>query len=109
MINMLKLITIITLFFIYSCSNTSPTIVQNTDAQKVTAVEYGTIKTSLPVKIKGESDYLIMCERNKKLDKLIGHSLLITELEMMIEPLPILTEGSIIESFDIILSNLKSL
>ena len=51
MINMLKLITIITLFFIYSCSNTSPTIVQNTDAQKVTAVEYGTSKTSLPVKI----------------------------------------------------------
>jgi len=31
--------------------------------------------------IKGESDYLIMCERNKKLDKLIGHSLLITALE----------------------------
>lgn len=31
--------------------------------------------------IKGDSDYLIMCERNKKLDKLIGHSLLITELE----------------------------
>ena len=58
MINMLKLITIITLFFIYSCSNTSPTIVQNTDAQKVTAVEYGTIKTSLPVKIKGESDWI---------------------------------------------------
>ena len=33
------------------------------------------------LEIKGESDYLIMCERNKKLDKLIGHSLLITELE----------------------------
>lgn len=30
---------------------------------------------------KEESDYLRMCERNKKLDKLIGHSLLITELE----------------------------
>ncbi len=27
------------------------------------------------------SDYLIMCEKNKKLDKLIGYSLLITELE----------------------------
>ena len=27
------------------------------------------------------TDYLIMCEKNKKLDKLIGHSLLITELE----------------------------
>tara|TARA_B100000745_G_scaffold276899_1_gene207091 strand:+ start:114 stop:935 length:822 start_codon:yes stop_codon:yes gene_type:complete len=32
-------------------------------------------------KIEGESDYLIMCEKNKKLDKLIGHSILITELE----------------------------
>lgn len=30
---------------------------------------------------KEESDYLRMCERNKKLDKLIGHSLLVTELE----------------------------
>ena len=58
MINMFKFVTIITLLFIYSCSNTSPTIVQNTDAQKVTAVEYGTIKTSLPVKIKGESDWI---------------------------------------------------
>jgi hypothetical protein len=35
----------------------------------------------LNLEIKGESDYLTMCERNKKLDKLIGHSLLITELE----------------------------
>ena len=33
------------------------------------------------LEIKGDSDYLIMCERNKKLDKLIGHSLLIAELE----------------------------
>lgn len=33
------------------------------------------------LEIKGESEYLIMCERNKKLDKLIGHSLLIAELE----------------------------
>ena len=31
--------------------------------------------------ISGESDYLIMCEKNKKLDKLIGHSILMTELE----------------------------
>ena len=30
---------------------------------------------------KEESEYLRMCERNKKLDKLIGHSLLVTELE----------------------------
>jgi len=33
------------------------------------------------VEITETSDYLIMCEKNKKLDKLIGHSLLITELE----------------------------
>ena len=32
-------------------------------------------------KIEGKSDYLIMCEKNKKLDKLIGHSILISELE----------------------------
>ena len=32
-------------------------------------------------KITEVSDYLIMCEKNKKLDKLIGHSILITELE----------------------------
>ena len=33
------------------------------------------------MEIKEESEYLIMCEKNKKLDKLIGYSLLITELE----------------------------
>jgi len=33
------------------------------------------------LEIKGESDYLRLCERNKKLDKQIGYSLLITELE----------------------------
>ena len=45
-------------FFIYSCSNTSPTNVKTSDTQKVTAIEYGTIKTSLPVKIKGESNWI---------------------------------------------------
>lgn len=35
----------------------------------------------LNTEYKEESDYLRMCERNKKLDKLIGHSLLVTELE----------------------------
>ena len=29
----------------------------------------------------GKSDYLVMCEKNNRLDKLIGHSILITELE----------------------------
>ena len=42
----------------YACSTTSPTSVKTSDAQKVTAIEYGTIKTSLPVKIKGESDWI---------------------------------------------------
>tara|TARA_Y100001958_G_C21216803_1_gene542194 strand:- start:339 stop:1157 length:819 start_codon:yes stop_codon:yes gene_type:complete len=33
------------------------------------------------IEIEGDSDYLKMCSKNKKLDKLIGHSILITELE----------------------------
>ena len=33
--------------------------------------------------ITAETEYLIMCEKNKKLDNLIGHSILITELEKM--------------------------
>ncbi len=49
---------IILLFFLYSCSTTSPTNVKKSDAQKITAIEYGTIKNSLPVKIKGESNWL---------------------------------------------------
>ncbi len=52
------LICVISLLFIYSCSNTLPTNVSTSDTQKVTSVEYGTIKTSLPVKIKGESDWV---------------------------------------------------
>ena len=38
-------------------------------------------QTILNIKYKEDSDYLRMCERNKKLDKLIGNSLLINELE----------------------------
>ena len=49
---------LILLFFLYACSATSPTNVKTSDAQKVTAVEYGIIKTSLPVKIKGESNWV---------------------------------------------------
>ena len=48
--------------------------------------------------IKGESDYLMMCEKNKKLDKLIGHSLLITELEkkkIVINKIPPVIDGLI--------------
>ena len=49
---------LIFLVFLYACSTTSPTNVKTSDAQKVTAVEYGIIKTSLPVKIKGESNWI---------------------------------------------------
>ena len=41
-----------------SCNTTSPNKVKKTDAQKITNIEYGTIKTSLPVKIEGESDWI---------------------------------------------------
>ena len=46
------------LFFLYSCANTSPTIVKTSDTQKVSSIEYGIIKTSLPVKIKGEANWI---------------------------------------------------
>jgi len=55
---MKKIYFLFVLFFLYACSTTSPTSVKTSDAQKVTAIEYGTIKTSLPVKIKGESDWI---------------------------------------------------
>ena len=54
--NIFSIILIILLF--YSCTYTSPTNVKTSDTQKVTAVEYGIIKTSLPVKIKGESNWV---------------------------------------------------
>ena len=46
------------LFLLISCNTTSPNKVKKSDAQKVTNIEYGTIKTSLPVKIQGESDWI---------------------------------------------------
>ncbi len=46
------------LFFLISCNTTSPNKVKKSDTQKVTNIEYGTIKTSLPVKIEGESDWI---------------------------------------------------
>jgi len=55
---MIKYLFLISVFFIYSCSNTSPTNVKTSDAQKVTSIEYGTIKSSIPVKIKGESNWI---------------------------------------------------
>ena len=55
---MIKYLFLISVFFIYACSNTSPTNVKTSDAQKVTSIEYGTIKSSIPVKIKGESNWI---------------------------------------------------
>ena len=55
---MIKYFFLLLIFFIYACSNTSPTNVSTSDAQKVTAIEYGVIKSSSPVKIKGESNWI---------------------------------------------------
>ena len=55
---MIKYFLLLLIFFIYACSNTSPTNVSTSDAQKVTAIEYGVIKSSSPVKIKGESNWI---------------------------------------------------
>ena len=55
---MIKFLLIIPIIFIYSCSSTSPTDVKKSDAQKVTAVEYGIIKSASPIKIKGESNWI---------------------------------------------------
>ena len=55
---MIKILLFLLVFFLYSCSNTSPTNVKKNDAQKVTAIEYGIIKSSSPVKIKGESNWI---------------------------------------------------
>ena len=41
-----------------SCNTTSPNKVKKSEAQKITNIEYGTIITSLPVKIEGESDWI---------------------------------------------------
>ena len=37
-----------------SCNTTNPTDVKKSDTQKVTAIKYGNIVSSLPVKVKGE-------------------------------------------------------
>jgi len=46
------------IIILVSCNTTSPNKVKKSDAQKITNIEYGTIKTSLPVKIEGESDWI---------------------------------------------------
>ena len=55
---MKKFLVIIPIIFMYACSSTSPTNVKTNDAQKVTAVEYGIIKSASPIKIKGESNWI---------------------------------------------------
>ena len=55
---MIKYFLLLLIFFTYACSNTSPTNVSSSDAQKVTAIEYGLIKSASPVKIKGESNWI---------------------------------------------------
>ena len=55
---MIKFLLFIPIFFFYACSNTSPTNVKTSDTQKVTSIEYGIIKSSAPVKIKGESNWI---------------------------------------------------
>ena len=55
---MIKLLLFASILFIYSCSSTSPSNVKKSDAQTVTAIEYGIIKSSAPVKIKGESNWI---------------------------------------------------
>ena len=54
----LLVIPLIISFALISCNTTSPNKVKKSDAQRVTNIEYGIIKTSLPVKIEGESDYI---------------------------------------------------
>ena len=50
--------TILLSVLVISCNTTSPNKVKKSDTQKVTNIEYGTIRTSLPVKIEGESDWV---------------------------------------------------
>jgi len=49
--------------------------------EKINSLSDKIYESVINAPMKETSDYLIMCEKNKKLDKLIGHSLLITELE----------------------------
>ena len=55
---MIKILSLLSILLICACSNTSPTNVKTSDAQKVTSIEYGFIKSSSPVKIKGESNWI---------------------------------------------------
>ena len=52
------IIFIIFSLFLVSCSSTNPTNVKKSDSQKISKVDYGRVITSLPVKIKGESNWV---------------------------------------------------
>ena len=52
------IVIIIFSFYFVSCASTDPTNVKKTDSQTITKVDYGRIITSLPVKIKGESNWV---------------------------------------------------
>ena len=57
MINKLTISIILSLLLV-SCFSTNPTNVKTSDAQKISKVDYGRIITSLPVKIKGEGNWV---------------------------------------------------
>ena len=46
------------IIFAYGCQTTSPNVVKVSDAKKVNNIEYGVVKTSMPVKIKGEGNWI---------------------------------------------------
>ena len=52
------IISISVSLFLVSCFTTNPKNVKISDAQKISKVDYGVIINSLPVKIKGEGDWL---------------------------------------------------
>ena len=52
------LISIFLLFFLISCFSTNPNNVRISNAQKINNVDYGNIITSMPVKIKGEANWV---------------------------------------------------
>jgi len=57
---MIKKLTIsmIVSILLVSCFSTNPKNVKTSDAQKISKVDYGRIISSLPVQIKGESDWV---------------------------------------------------
>ena len=50
--------TIFLSFLLISCFSTSPNNVKTSDTQNITKVDYGKVITSLPVKIKGEGNWI---------------------------------------------------